>query len=64
MSNEANTCRLYVLPDVLAQSLGVGVARLRTVYDVREAWKEKQNKVEQNQLFFYYKAGQQLAKTL
>lgn len=50
------------VPDVLAQALGVGVGGLRVAQNVRDTWKEKQSKVEQNQLFFYYRAGKLLKK--
>jgi hypothetical protein len=48
------------LPFIVSGALGAGLGAAIAAYDAHEEVQEKQAKLEQNQLFFYYKAGEQL----
>lgn len=50
------------LPGIASQALtvGGGLAAASVVVSSRREWREKQAKIEQNQLFFYYGAAKRL----
>jgi hypothetical protein len=48
------------IPDIVSQSLGVGIPVGVIVYDTYKEWQEKQRTSEQNQLYFYYRSGKLL----
>jgi len=52
---------LSAVPDVVSQALGVSAASAVVAYDAYKDWEKKAQATEQNQLYFYYKAGQLLS---
>jgi hypothetical protein len=54
--------QLSFLPDIAALCLGIGTAASPVVYDVRREWRQKQQAIEQNSLFFYYGARERLTQ--
>jgi hypothetical protein len=50
------------LPEALAISLGAGVAASTIIFDAYKAWSEKNLKVQQNTMYFYYQAAKKLDK--
>ena len=54
--------QLASLPDIAALSLNVSTSAL-AVLDIVAGWRRDRAKLEGNQLFFYYKTGQLLAKS-
>ncbi len=44
------------IPDLVTLAFG-GAHTIANVFDVYNEWKEEFNKIEQNQLFFYYELG-------
>lgn len=54
--------QMSALPDIVTQSLGVGGAAGLVAYDAYKEWQQKNEKVEQNCLFFYYKARERLSE--
>ena len=53
--------QISALPDIVTQGLGVGGASALLVHDAYKDWRKEQQKIEQNQLFFYYRAGNLLS---
>lgn len=45
------------LPDILTQSLGIGIPTATVAYDAYKNWKEEKTHIEQNQVYLYYKAN-------
>jgi hypothetical protein len=50
------------LPKELAASLGTGIVTASLVFEAYEEWAKQKRITEQNQLYFYYRAGQRLNK--
>ncbi len=51
---------LSFLPALVSSAAGTGAASALVAYDAYKEWQQKQRTIEQNQLYFYYKAGKQL----
>jgi hypothetical protein len=49
------------IPGVVAQAIGVGAASALVAFDAYKDWQEQHQTTEQNQLYFYYKAGRLLS---
>jgi hypothetical protein len=52
---------LSAVPDVVSQALGIGVASGVIAYDAYKEWQKGRQTAEQNQLYFYYRAGELLS---
>ncbi len=52
---------LSELPMLITTSLGVGTSASIVAYDAYKEWKQNNLKTEQNNLFFYYKAKENLS---
>lgn len=50
------------LPAIAALAVGGAVGGSKAAYDAYKEWNKKNREVEQNQLFFYYKAGKLLSE--
>jgi hypothetical protein len=50
------------LPAIAVLSVGAAFSFTTALYDTDKAWREKNLKIEQNSMFFYYKAGKLLAE--
>lgn len=50
------------VPHAVAQTLGYGAAGVGIAYDVVKAWRKERKTAEDNQMFFYYRAGRRLEK--
>lgn len=53
--------QLSAMPSVISQAIGVGAASGLVAYDAFKEWRKQQQTAEQNQLYFYYRAGELLA---
>jgi hypothetical protein len=49
--------KLSSLPDIASQAFGLGAASGLLAYDAYKDWLNDKRKIEDNQLYFYYKAG-------
>ncbi len=49
--------KLSALPDIASQAFGVASASGLLAYDAYKDWLNDRRRIEDNQLYFYYKAG-------
>jgi hypothetical protein len=49
--------KLSALPDIASQAFGLASASGLLAYDAYKDWLKDKRKIEENQLYFYYKAG-------
>jgi hypothetical protein len=50
------------LPDEIAVSVGAGLSALTVVYDAFKEWQQKNEAVERNAMYFYYRTGRYMAR--
>jgi hypothetical protein len=55
--------QLSSLPELAVLAFGLTAAGATAIYDYHRQWTEKAQRARQNQLFFYYKAGQRLGES-
>ena len=52
--------RLDDIPNIISQSLAIGLGATAVASNTIYNWKVEKNKIEKNQLYFYYKLGKEL----
>lgn len=55
--------KLSALPDEIMRSLGIAASSAVLVYDAYKEWRQKQQMIEKNGLFFYYQCREKLKET-
>lgn len=50
------------IPSIAALSLGITANTVAALYDTNKEWRAKQRAIEQNNMFFYYRAGEMLSE--
>jgi hypothetical protein len=54
--------KLAEVSNISATAIGLAIGAGTVAYEVLHEWKEKTKEIEQNQIYFYYKAGKMLKK--